>query len=155
MIIILIITFLWTGFIFSNSLKDGESSLRQSGLVRETVERLLDSSGISYDSSRLEHIIRKAAHVFEYAVQAALSVCVTKSLKRKMRQGAVHIFFFSLATAVFDEYLQLFSGGRGSSVSDVLLDFCGAVAGFLVINGIWSLVATIKSKSAVKSAAVK
>jgi VanZ family protein len=43
-----------------------------------------------------------------------------------------------------DEYIQLFSAGRSAQVNDVLLDFSGAVAGFVFFLIIHLIVRTIK-----------
>ena len=58
---------------------------------------------------------------------------------------------FTLLYAISDEIHQIFSG-RGPRVTDVLIDFSGAVCGILLIHGIAYLIARRKkgSKSAAK-----
>ena len=41
--------------------------------------------------------------------------------------------FFSTFIPVIDEYIQIYSPGRVSSVKDVLLDFFGAIIGIILV----------------------
>ena len=45
------------------------------------------------------------------------------------RDAIIYILFISLFYAVTDEFHQLFVEGRGSLVSDVLIDFGGSLVG--------------------------
>src|ERR1700730_18040446 len=82
-----------------------------------------------------ETIIRKAGHVAEYAILAAL-------LWRAVRGGAVWKSKMSLlfaivwiACAIFaasDEFHQSFVPSRTSSFHDVMIDICGALIGLSI-----------------------
>ena len=66
-------------------------------------------------------------------------LCTLLFLNRRARpQGFVNCAFAGLAVAVTDEALQLISN-RGSQVQDVLLDFAGFLAGFLLCGLVWML----------------
>jgi VanZ family protein len=132
LIIFLSLSVLWTAFIFGNSLKNKENSLKQSGAVKTVVVKVFDTVGMKYDNSSLEFVIRKSAHALEFAVQAILLTFTARSAKKTMKSCAIYVMFICLMTAVIDEYIQLFTAGRGSSAADILLDFTGASAGLLV-----------------------
>ncbi len=128
-IIFLILSVLWTAFIFCNSIKTADYSGKQSKYVVDIVVRILETSDVSYDVEALTYMIRKQAHAFEFALQAVF-IAMTISCKYiKLRRFTVHILFFGLLTAVADEYIQLFSSGRSSSIADVVLDFAGYLIG--------------------------
>lgn len=75
-------------------------------------------------------IVRKAAHLAEYAVFALLLLRALHSTTRRAfaRQAAI-----ALAVAAFyaatDEFHQSFSDSRTASPQDVMIDCCGAVLG--------------------------
>ena len=68
-------------------------------------------------------ILRKCAHVTEYAILAFL-------LRRAMSTGPA--FVVALAYAASDEYHQTFVVGREGSPRDVAIDSIGIVVGLLV-----------------------
>lgn len=79
-----------------------------------------------------DHIVRKLAHFCEYALEGfLLALC----LRVYTRHFFVHIswpILGGLLTALTDETIQMFSDGRSSQLTDVWLDFSGALAGILV-----------------------
>ena len=79
-----------------------------------------------------DHIVRKLAHFCEYALEGFL---LTLCLRVYTRHFFVHIswpILGGLLTALTDETIQMFSDGRSSQLTDVWLDFSGAMAGILV-----------------------
>ena len=138
----LLLTLLWLGFVFGNSLKDAAASSEQSSRVHEIVNEVASSIGIKEPIS--EHTVRDMAHFIEFAVLAAL-LCLdlwgfgTVSLQKDTRKN---LLWMALALptcsllAYLDEYLQTFSEGRGRDFLDVLIDTAGAaigVAGFMAL----------------------
>ena len=71
-------------------------------------------------------VLRKGAHVVEYAVLAAL---LLRALERELPAFAV-----TVAYAVTDEIQQHFVRGRHASPLDVLIDAVGAGLGLLVFT---------------------
>lgn len=72
-------------------------------------------------------IIRKAAHVAEYATLALLGLrALRKSFERSFAWLAAASLLFALAVAAVDESRQAASAQRTGAVSDVALDFAGA-----------------------------
>ncbi|MBA3543797.1 MAG: VanZ family protein [Chthoniobacterales bacterium] len=86
--------------------------------------------------NQVQFLVRKAAHVTEYAILAGL-------LFRALR-GHITGFWWRAAAALLpalvfslsDEYHQTFVASRTGSIYDVLLDSCGAIVGILICRGI-------------------
>jgi VanZ family protein len=71
-------------------------------------------------------ILRKGAHLLEYAILGAL---LLRALGRE-----APAFVAGIAYAVTDEIHQHFVGGRHASPVDVAIDSCGVVLGVLVVQ---------------------
>lgn len=120
---------LWMGVIFIMSAMPGDVSGEQSGrvmkLVLDAIAFLLGegaASSIPVDS--LHVLIRKAAHMTEYAILFFLSArALHQSGARRPRFAALVLCACYAAT---DEWHQAFVGGRGPSVIDVGIDTLGA-----------------------------
>lgn len=122
-----------TVFIFSNSIESPEDSSSASSFVANMLRPLFE---IFVDTTKFnfELFVRKLAHFVEFAALGVSVGCMTRygeKLFRKHFRG--YSLFYLLAIAVLDEFIQRFFE-RGSSVSDVLLDFSGAIFGVTVIN---------------------
>ena len=78
----------------------------------------------------MDFVLRKIAHVLEYAVLAAL---LARAWPRRK-----YLFWEVFAVVVFyaasDEFHQLFVIGRAGSLRDVLIDGIGAFLGLQVYN---------------------
>ncbi|MBU3111441.1 VanZ family protein [Clostridium lacusfryxellense] len=84
---------------------------------------------INQRDEKINIFIRKNAHAFEYFILAVLVSNLLFLFALKGRNALTYIMFICLFYAVTDEYHQKFIAGRGSSVSDVLIDFTGALIG--------------------------
>lgn len=140
-------------FIFSNSSVDTETSKQQSGRIVELVKDIMGSL-LSIEDDQLTHIVRKTAHFVEYCAlgfEFAL-LAFYLSFGCKIRD-VIYAASVSLLTANIDELIQLYSG-RGSMVSDVFLDFGGALAGIFIGYAVSYLVRYIyrrgRSKASVR-----
>ena len=98
------------------------------------------------------HIVRKMAHFLEYALLGFLSTGLLIYLNRRIRRARVPKWatwmvppLFCLLYAISDEVHQIFSE-RGPSPKDVLIDFAGAVGGYLLIHAIVGLGDLIKKR---------
>ena len=120
-------------FIFSNSMAVATVSSGSSGRVLAWMRIILRRLGHPGLADRLTmHIVRKLAHFCEYALEGFL---LTLCLRVYTRHFFVHIswpILGGLLTALTDETIQMFSDGRSSQLTDVWLDFSGALAGILV-----------------------
>ena len=118
-------------FIFSNSMKNREDSKSDSDFIVRIVEPFVEKL-LGYVPENLGFIIRKLAHLTEFGT-LGFFVCLLVHVQRWVEKKCLYGYaaFGLLFAAVTDEFIQIFSG-RGSSVSDVLIDFCGAVIGSLI-----------------------
>lgn len=77
--------------------------------------------------SDLDHIIRKLAHILEFAI-LGLSLCfLFDSFGVNRYNSIIYTLFLLLFIAVIDETIQRNVSGRESSTVDVLIDFGGGV----------------------------
>lgn len=117
-----------TAVIFANALKDIEASHQASGAVVDAI-----ATDPSADNDALVVLVRKSAHLIEYAALGIavmlLVICVDASYRKKLYGTAC---FYVLLVAVLDEYVQSLSD-RTSSTEDILLDFLGALIGFSAV----------------------
>ena len=130
-------------FIWGNSLVSGELSGKISddilffmnaaaeklGFGQDTFTYMMDGDGDGVAEQPTSHIIRKAAHVTEYAVFAAL---VFLRLESRGKKRFFTAWGLAALTGAIDETVQIFSH-RGSQVRDVLIDTAGALLGLSII----------------------
>lgn len=115
-----------TAWIFSNSLQNADASTISSGKIVDAVYGMISNFGVCPNRSLLVVIVRKCAHVTEFALQGLLlSACFEFPKKHR----GIYVLFFGLLTACADEYIQYFVPGRGSLVQDVFIDFAGTIIG--------------------------
>ena len=117
-----------TAFIFYQSLKSREQSSTTSGFLMCILKPLLDPNNRIAEEI-FHHYLRKTAHFTEFF---ALGLCwCAYGWQREGRTEKSYTllsFLLTLSTAVADEYIQFFSQ-RGSAVTDVVLDYAGAITG--------------------------
>ena len=142
--VLLVFILVQTAFIWTNSVLSQESSGQMSGELTSLIKDMLGLRERVSDEF-LHHIIRKTAHFTEFFILGALYTMIRACLPVKMR-SALLIFpaFATLATAVTDEFIQSFTN-RGSSVSDVVLDFCGALCAIIIFELVIYLYRTNKA----------
>jgi VanZ family protein len=128
--------FLWMGLIFLASTDNG-SAAHTSGFIEPLLHWLMP--GLSHDSiDRIHFLIRKCAHITEYAILGGLALrAIAPSqtvsfAERRVRIGATALAITALYAAS-DEYHQSFVPSRGASVEDVLIDTFGACIGICVV----------------------
>lgn len=127
-----IIWLFYIGFIFYNSMTPANESSAQSGFVLEQVLWLLDAVGLE-QVQMTEHIIRKTAHVLEYALMGMLLYQCLSGYTLPVRERLGGQILFSVLIPLVDETIQLFTTGRSGQISDVWLDFTGAIGGAVLL----------------------
>lgn len=165
----------WMGFIFYNSSNNGTISNKRSYNVlnnlREEYKKIKEDkipnkntndsvqiktskdqvkriykSPVKNREDRLNLIIRKNAHAFEYFILAILVSGMLFKFALKGSKALIYIMFICLFYAVMDEFHQMFVPGRTSLVSDVLIDFLGSLIGIFTFYVIYYLLCKIKLK---------
>jgi VanZ family protein len=120
------------GLIFLGSTDRGSAG-HTSGLIEPLLHWLMPR--LSQGSIDLiHHLIRKCAHLTEYAILGglalrALSGSATFSARKNRWKLAGAALAVAALYAASDEFHQSFVPSRGSSVYDVLIDACGASVG--------------------------
>ena len=124
-IILIILLLCVVAFIFMHSLTPATLSAEESGAVTDWLSKLIPFQ-------LTDHIVRKLAHFIEYSVLGFVTSFTVYSFFKKPTGGISVKLFITLFTAVIDETIQLGVPGRSGQVTDVLLDFSGAVTGIVV-----------------------
>ena len=113
--------------IWGNSLVSGSTSGQISGGIMELFMELLR---IPADFTDVVHlIIRKLAHLTEFACLAALISWHLRLVKEKRVHQMLLAVLLAMAAALVDETIQLYTPDRGPSLLDVWIDTLGAVLG--------------------------
>ena len=125
----------WMVFIFMMSAMPGDVSGEQSGFVTEMIEKALTFVLGAQTAGRiladaLETVVRKCAHMGEYAVLFWLwAHALSVSGARRPARTALAVCALYAAS---DEFHQCFSDGRGPSPVDVMIDTVGATIALLL-----------------------
>lgn len=128
--IFLIISILWTTVILSFSTQSGTTSSSISYEISNYIYNIIHSFLPNLEIDTLHLIVRKCAHVGEYAILGIAYGITGSHFKFKYYL----IILLGLAIALLDESIQILSIDRGPSIIDVLLfDFPGFLIGFLLI----------------------
>jgi len=126
----------WMGVIFFLSTDMGSAA--HTSMILEPLLHWLEPD-ISAAAIELAHyVVRKGAHLSEYAI---LAVLWWRVLMHVHAEGTVRpawacaLIALLIATmyAATDEYHQTFVASRGASVQDVMIDSCGALVGVVLV----------------------
>ena len=136
-LVVLVILFIW-----DNSLQNDISSDGLSLTITQWLSPILYKLGIIGDMWSLNRIVRKLAHVFEFAV---LGGCLYVALHQFNREYAgLKVIAIGFVIAILDECLQLTSIGRHASIRDVAIDTAGVIIGVAVVQVILSIYRRIR-----------
>lgn len=153
---------LWMGIIFYMSHQVAEVSSDMSGSLTLLLMRAVipNFETFSYELQmgyvgNLEHMIRKCAHMGEYAILGMLmlramyacgnqfvasyvgekkSVCNIWCADTKMKKYWLLSWILGTLYAVTDEVHQLFISGRSGQISDVMIDSTGVIIGIFIYH---------------------
>ena len=124
-LIILTLAFIWRNS--TESIPESQAkSLDLVALLKPILEPIIGDGKVT------DHFVRKTAHFCEFALLGAELRLLFLLLGFGTVQGHMNTLFAALAAGVTDETIQYFYD-RGSMVLDVVLDFCGAFFGALVL----------------------
>ena len=119
-------------FIWDNSLQNGGTSDKFSLIFAEWLAPIADKLGFYGNIWALNRIVRKLAHLTEFTILGGVLYVV---LRRYIEYGTVvKTIGVGIVIACLDEFIQLFSLGRSSQLSDVLIDTIGIIIGILVVK---------------------
>lgn len=118
---------IWMIFIFIMSHTNGNDSSNQSNFIAEIILKFID-----IDVKTLTFLIRKAAHMSEYAILLLLiyyGLSNTITYKYNLLTSLATTFIYACS----DEFHQLFIPGRSGQFKDVLIDTSGGLVMLLII----------------------
>lgn len=119
-------------FIWDNSMQNGGSSDGFSLLFAEIFVPIVNKLGFHGNIWTLNRIVRKLAHLTEFTILGGVLYTI---LRRYITYGTViKTIGLGMLIASFDEFIQLFSPGRSSQISDVLIDTVGIIIGTLLVK---------------------
>ena len=119
-------------FIWDNSLQNGGTSDGFSLIFAKWIAPIANKLGFYGNIWALNRIIRKLAHLTEFTILGGVLYVV---LRRYIEYGTVvKTIVVGIVIASLDEFIQLFSLGRSSQLSDVLIDTVGIIIGISVVK---------------------
>lgn len=119
-------------FIWDNSLQNGGTSDGFSLIFAEWIAPIANKLGFHGNIWALNRIIRKLAHLTEFTILGGVLYVV---LRRYIEYGTVvKTIGVGIVIASLDEFIQLFSLGRSSQLSDVMIDTVGIIIGISVVK---------------------
>ncbi len=136
-VIILIVLFLWIGFIFHNSMNNAVDSSASSSAVLEMANKLLAFVNLGALS---EHTVRKAAHFTEFAIEGILLMLNLRVYAKNWKKQLAVPLLLGVLTALTDETIQLSVEGRSAQVTDVWIDTGGVAAGVVIMFFVLSVI---------------
>lgn len=136
-------------FIWDNSLQNGGTSDGFSLIFAKWIAPIANKLGFYGNIWALNRIIRKLAHLTEFTILGGVLYVV---LRRYIEYGTVvKTIVVGIVIASLDEFIQLFSLGRSSQLSDVLIDTVGIIIGISVVKLTYYISHDIKDKSTFKN----
>ncbi len=144
--ILLLVSVLGGMYYFSS--QEGDVSSQQSHKVVEIIDKVRDKVTLKdeklieikdkiYSKLRYydkDYIVRKAAHASIYACIGASMLLVIYLFIKKVILSANIAFVLTVMYAIYDEKRQLSVSGRTGSITDVLIDSCGALLAIIVLS---------------------
>lgn len=119
-------------FIWDNSLQNGGNSDGFSLIFAEWLTPVAHKFGFHGNIWALNRVVRKLAHLTEFTILGGILYVI---LRRYIEYGTVvKTIGVGIVIASLDEFIQLFSLGRSSQLSDVLIDTVGIIIGISVVK---------------------
>lgn len=126
---------LWMGVIFAMSAMpddvSGDQSGRMTQILMAVLQTVFGSAAAAISPETLELLVRKGAHMAEYAV---LFLLYRRALRLSgAKRPGMAALAMCMAYAATDEFHQSFVDDRGPSPVDVMIDTAGAVAAWALL----------------------
>ena len=133
-ILCILLVIAWMVFIFCMSAQGSDDSKRSSGFFTKLVNLLFGIEEGTEAFNVLTTVVRKCAHIFEFAMLSALSLVTLCHYEMKYRARVISSFGFTVFYAATDEIHQFFGDGRACRFTDVLIDAFGGALGILFVT---------------------
>ena len=147
--------------IFDFSTESGQDSAHTSNMI----VRFFDSFfNININE---ENIIRKIAHIVEFAILTIFSYLAIyntnkisrsksysespiKIMKSDNEMCIIFTSYFTILNAIFDEYHQLYVSGRSGTIIDVFIDMIGIVVVLLIARLVFTVSLKVRGRKEVR-----
>lgn len=102
--------------------------------IKPMVEYITDQLDIKpIGTSRLDHYVRKAAHMFNYFLLTIVCFLAFRAVISRFWVSLLLTWLLATCFSMIDEYYQTFVPGRGGQVRDVFIDSIGIVIALAII----------------------
>ena len=122
---------LWIALIWAHSLVPGAQSTVESDAAASALDGLFALLGIT-DSQTMTLIVRKGAHLLEYAVLGFLGRGLLFARLEERGRPMLPAGCLLVLVPIIDECIQLLVPGRSGRLVDVLIDSAGLCLGVLM-----------------------
>ena len=113
-------------------MQNGGSSDGFSIFFAEAFAPIVNKLGFHGSIWTMNRIVRKLAHLTEFTILGSVLYTI---LRRYITYGTViKTIALGILIASLDEFIQLFSPGRSSQLSDILIDTIGVILGILLVK---------------------
>lgn len=143
-IILLLLITCWMFMVFGFSSAEGEASTSLS----MKVAKIFVNNEINLDF--VENIIRKIAHLTEYAIGGILVYLFFLTFDLNARLQFICSFVFVTLYAITDEIHQLMVPGRCGKIIDVYIDVLGILIGLCSVLLIIKIIESFTNKEIIK-----
>lgn len=139
--LLLILIIICITFIFFNSFKNAEQSIKESSRVAGVIEKVVDlvykgnpPENVTYFFKIIfGNVLRDCAHFFEFFILGILVMLYSDKFKISIFKRFIFSILFCILIALLDETMQLFSPGRAFEFYDLALDGSGSMVGSMLI----------------------
>jgi VanZ family protein len=139
-IFLIILILAWMYMVFGFSAENGDASSGLSNKIARIFSKNDDVILI------LEPIIRKIAHLSEYALGGILFYSLFLTYRINSKKQVIFSILLGIIYAITDELHQLFVAGRSGKFQDVCIDSIGVMLGICLTLLIAKIVKLIKVK---------
>lgn len=140
-IILIVLILCWMYIVFSFSNAEGKES---TGISMKIAKFFVKNE---MNIELVEHIIRKIAHISEYAIGGVLIYGLLLTFKFNSKLQLIFAWIFTIFYAITDEIHQLFIPGRTGKIIDVFIDSLGALIGICLLLFFIKILKQVKRKS--------
>lgn len=140
-----LLSLLVISFIFGNSVKPSAKTNSES---KQIVKALTPITKAKTEKAidKINVVVRKSAHAIEFATLGIFLTLLAESMREiTKRRHICFPLFIALLVGVTDEFIQKYYG-RTSKISDIFIDFSGAVIGIFIVFLICEIIAISKNK---------
>ena len=124
----------WMGIIFYFSHQPAKESTQMSEWFTNIVEAIANILNISSSDIDLSLLVRKGAHLTEFAILGLLLLIALYFTREKLLSSSNIAFAIGATYGVFDELHQLFIPGRSCQISDMLIDASGVLLAVMLCS---------------------